>query len=521
MSRKLRKYLATITILTFILNSCGQPQPFQFDKRKISGRIKTIVARIEKENTVKGSAVGYSGTKPKQYDNFVELRAGATKTELIELTNHPNGAVRCYSFWALTHDSTANLLPLLIKHISDDEQVSTLFGCMGGVEKVGDFFIDLTARQYFGVNSNKLTPLEYEYLDSILIHTPNNLYAKDVAIRSAKLNETNYKRIRELVLKEGNQSAVVTLAKFKRKEDIPIILNNRDTSDREDLLFFQEIGFSPMVNNRDTSDHTELLSSTFRAISEFPDSAFLPLLKRSLFNVIKEEKYHSNVWGELYRAIASFKNDTALQLLKVPFTQAKHVNIKKYHIDYIFDAVEHFYTPIYNELLWTMWENEKRISMKAFKSLYAENPDKAFQLTKKTVQNPGRFYHLTSVNYGVSQETPLTLLEVMIDTIMVRDRVFAIQLINKNLREIDVHKFPTFAEKALQVKDTSFVTSLFDRLEKESNPHIYLRATKTLIALSDKEINKRIIEVSKRNPNLKTDWGGKEFMELLKENNIE
>lgn len=483
--------------MTFILNSCGQPQPFQFDKRKISGRIKTIVARIEKENTVKGSAVGIGGTKPKQYDNFVELRAGATKTELIELTNHPNGAIRCYSFWALTHDTTANLLPILIKHISDDEQVSTLFECMRTDEMVGDFFIDLTARHYFGVNSNKLTPLEYEYLDSILIHTPNNLYAKDVAIRSAKLNETNYKRIRELVLKEGNQSAVVTLAKFKRKEDIPIILNNRDTSDRADQLFY-----------------------TFRAISEFPDSAFLPLLKNSLFKIINKGSIGSEA-RELYNTIASFKNDTALQLLKVPFTQAKHENIKKYHIDYIFDAVEYFYTPIYNELLWTMWENEKRISMKVYNSLYAENSDKAFQLTQKTVQNLGRFYHLTSVNYGLSQETPLTLLEVMIDTIMVRDRVSAIQLINKNLREIDVHKFPTFADKALQIKDTSFVTSLFDRLEKESNAHIYLKATRTLIALKDKEINKRIIEVSKRNPNLKTDWGGKEFIELLKENNIE
>lgn len=207
----------------------------------------------------------------------------------------------------------------------------------------------------------------------------------------------------------------------------------------------------------------------------------------------------STEWRELYKAIASYKNDTALQLLKVPFTQTKHENIRQYHIDFIFGAVQDFYTPLYNELLWTMWENEKKINTKVFSLLYPTNPDKAFQLTKNTIQNADDFYYLNTGSYSEDEETPVNLLAVMLDTVLVRDRPYAIALINKNIREINVHQFPTFADIALQIKDTSFIISFFDRLEKEWNAHIYLKATEALIAFKDKDINRRIAEISKKN----------------------
>lgn len=488
------RHLVTIIILTLTLSCFGQR--FQFDKTKISSQTKTIISKIEKENMLMGSAVGNGGTRPKQFDNFTELQKVATKDELQELTSHPNGVVRCYSFWALTYDSSINLLPIIIKHIPDEENVSTMFGCIVSGEKVGDFFISLVTPQYVDLNSKKLTPDEFNYLDSILIYTPNKLYAKETAINRAQLSESSYERVRELVLKEKNQSALVTLAKFKRKQDIPLILNNKLTGERYDQLFF-----------------------TYKAISEFPDNAFLPLLKKSLYEAIDKGAW-STEWRELYKAIASFKNDTALQLLKVPFTQTKHENIRQYHIDFIFGAVQDFYTPIYNELLWAMWENEKKVNTKVFKLLYPTNPDKAFQLTKKTIQNADDFYYLNTGGYSEEEETPVNLLAVMLDTVLVRDRPYAIELINKNIREINVHQFPTFADIALNIKDTSFITSLFDRLKTEDNPHIYLKATEVLIALKDKEINKRIVEVAKTNPALRKDWGGKEFTKLLKDNGI-
>jgi hypothetical protein len=487
------RHLITIIILTLTLNCFGQR--YQFDKAKISGPTNQIVSKIAKENILMGSAVGNAGVRPKQFDNFTELQKVATESELIELTNHPNGVVRCYSFWALTYDTSINLLPILITHISDDENVSTMFGCIVSSEKAGDFFIDLATPQYVDLNSKKLTTTQFEYLDSMLIYTPNNLYAKENAISRAKKNETFYAKARQLVLEESNQSALVTLAKFRKEQDIPLILNNKLKGKRYDQLFF-----------------------TYKAISEFPNNAFLPLLKTSLKEAIDKGAW-STEWRELYKAIASFKNDTALQLLKTPFTQTKHENIRQYHIDFIFAAVQEFYTPIYEELLWAMWENEKKINTKVFNLLFPKNPEKAFQLTKKTIQNADDFYYLNT-SYSEDEETPVNLLDVMLDTVLNKDRPYAIELINKNIRKINVHQFPTFADKALKIKDTSFITSLFDRLKTENNPHIYLKATQVLIAFKDKDISRRIVEVSKTNPNLNKDWGGKEFTKLLKDNGI-
>lgn len=443
-----------------------------------------------------GGAVYYAGIRPPQYDSFTELKNKATEDELVELTNHPNGVVRCYAFWALTYKPTAKLLPIVIAHIVDVSSVNTQFGCIGSSEKVGDFFVDLVTPKYVDFNSKKLTAAEYEYLDSVLVYTPNKLYAKENAINRARKNDTTYKRLRQLVLTENNQSALVALAKFKREQDIPLILNNREKGERYDPLL-----------------------STYNAISEFPDNAFLPLLKKCLYKAIDQGGWSAE-WAELYKAIASFKNDTALQLLKVPFTQSKNEDIRQYHINFIFWAVQKFYTPIYDELLWAMWEKDKKINAEVFNLLYPKNPEKAFGLTKKTIQNADDFYYLNTESYGEDEKTPVNLLDVMLDTVLAKDKLYAIELINKNIRQINVHQFPTFADKVLEIKDTSFVTSLFDRLEHEDNPHIYLKATEVLIELKNKDVNKRIVEVAKRNPALKKDWGGQDFANLLKDNGI-
>jgi hypothetical protein len=487
------KQFVTIIILTLSLNCFGQ---YKFDKAKISRQTALLVTKLEKVNELMGSAVYDSGSRPAQFDNFTELQKKATKEELMELTNHSNGVIRCYAFWALSYDTSVDLLPIVIKHISDTASVSTQFGCIGSSEKVGDFFISIVTPEYVDLKSKKLSPEEFEYLDSILVYTSNTLYARESAIFKAKPTETFYARARELVLKENNQSALVTLAKFKREQDIPLILNNKLKKERYDQLYF-----------------------TYMAISEFPNIAFLPLLKKSLYEAVDKGSW-STEWRELYKAIASFKNDTALQLLKIPFTQVKLQNIKQYHIDFIFGAIQEFYTPIYDELLWTMWENEKKINAEVFNLLYPKNSEKAFQLTKKTIQNADDFYYLNTGTYSEDGKPPVNLLEVMLDTVLVRDKPYAIELINKNIREINVHQFPTFADKALKIKDTSIVTSLFARLEKEDNAYIYLKATEVLIALKDKEINKRIAEVAKRNPSLRKDWGGQDFAKLLKENGI-
>jgi hypothetical protein len=483
------KQLLTISILTFAFQCFAQSQ---FHKEKISPQTENIITKLEKEGAVMNSAVGYAGQRPKQYDNFLELQKTATKGELAELTNHPNEVVRCYAFWALLYDSSVDLFPIVIKHLDDTALVTTLFGCIQSSEEVGDFFIHIATPGLVDLDSKKLDSNQYAVLDSILIFTPNHLEATEGAISNAKLTENLYKKVRELVIKENDQKALVTLAKFEREEDIPIILSKKS----EDDLFF-----------------------TYKAISEFPHPLFLPFLKESLYETLNDTHYGTE-WGQLYNAIASYKNDTALRLLQVPFTQVKHQEIREYYMQYLFHAVQSFYTSLYDELLWNLWGNEKLINPEIFEKLYQKNPQRAFQITKKTIENADDFYYLATGDYSDEGQNSVNLIDIMLDTIIKKDRPFAIKMINKNIREVNVHEFPAFANKVLILRDTSFISSLFARLETESNPYVYIEATKVLIAFNDKNINKKIGEIYRRNADLRKDWGGRDLAKLLRENKI-
>ncbi len=488
------KQLVTIITLTFTISSFGQN--YQFDKATITSKTKQIVSKIEKENMVMSDAVGNAGIRPKQFDNFTELQRSATKKELLELTNHPNGVVRCYSFWALTYDTTINLLPILIKHISDDENVSTMFGCIVSSEKVGDFFINLATPDYVDINSKKLDSSQFTTIDSILIYTPNNLYAKQDAISRAKLTERFYVRARDLVIKDKNQEALVALAKYQKEQDIPLILKNKIGNKPDDGYFF-----------------------TYQAISEFPHPNFLSLLEQNLKQTLNDDHF-STEWRELYKAIASYKNNKAVELLTIPLTQVKHENIREYHIDFVFGALQKFKALCYDDLLWTMWANEKKISPEIFKYFSDKNPQRAFALTKEALQSPEDYDFTNDMNDYENMGNSKTLLDTMLEIVLNRDRAFGLKAINRNLLNEDISTFQFFAVKAAQIKDTSFVGQLFIRLEKDDNPHIYLRAAEALIEFNSKDINKKIVDTKKINSNLTKGWGGEEFNKLLKDKNI-
>lgn len=483
------KLLALILISSTIIKSCGDSKSSEF---KLSKETDRIVSKIEKVNELMGSAVGYSGTKPIQFDNFIELENKSSKEELIALTDHSNGVVRCYAFWALSHDSTIDLLPIILKHINDKELVNTQFGCIGGAEKVGDFLISVVTPHYVDLSSKKLDSLQFMKLDSILVHSNSELDAKSTAISRAKQTDDLYNIIRELITEKKNPSAIVTLAKYRRKQDIPLILNSK----YNDSYYF-----------------------TFQAIKEFPDPEFLPFLEKSMLETF-DDTHYSSEWRVMYSAIAQYKNIKALELLKRPFTETKVPEIRTYHMDFIFGALQESKAPIFDDLLWSLWQNENKISVTVYKHLSKTNPVKAYDLTKKTLLNSDALYASNISFDSENENNSENLVSIMLDLAIQQDREFGFEIIRKNIKEMSVHLFPIFADKAADLKDNSFIEPLFQRLEVEWNAHVYLKAAETLIKYNDTKINQRILLTKKKNKNLSQDWGGEAFDKLLKENNI-
>lgn len=474
------------------LNLFGQER---FDINKISNRTNKIVKKIEKVNVLMGSAVYYAGVRPKQWDHFVKLKKVATTEELIELTNHKNGVVRCYSFWGLSHKNEIDLFEIVKKHLEDDESISTQFGCIGGQQMVGDFFIQVMTPQYIDLDSDKMSSREIAELDSLLIYQPNNLMSRYIAINRAEPTEKLYPKIRELVLEENNQSALVTLAKYQKEEDIEIIKNNRDESEKPESGYYY----------------------TYVAVSEFPRPEFIPLIENNLKNTL-DNTHFSTEWRELYKAIASYKNEKAVELLKIPFTQAKHQNIKKYHIDFVYEAIQKYQDSIYNGLYWKIWEEEGQISVKIYKYLLSNNPSKAYELTKKEMLKNYTIKETDFIPNTKNVEFSENINESMLNVLIANDKAFATSVIIEKIESSDVHSLPLYTSKVNNEK--VFIAPLLSRLENALNPHVYLNLVRTLMAYEDKEINQKILEIRKTNKNLTEGWGGEALDKLLKENNI-
>ena len=294
-----------------------------YDSTKISRSTQKVVRIMAYLNAVKGDEICQGGVpvEPYEYENFRKLKRRATKAELIALTNFPNPAVRCYAFWALSLDHTIDLFPIVLDHIKD----TAIVDCMSEAIPVGDFFIEVV-KQYVDLDSKVLDYNEMLMLDSMLLYMPNNLLAKTKVIYSAEPKETIYPRIRELVTEDHYQEALVTLAKYQKEQDVELILNKLENG------LYEESGFVILC----------------QVIAEFPHPDFFPFLEENLQKAIKRSFYYKN--QEFYKAIASYKNEEAAKLLKVPLTEVKNRLTRKTHINMIFNAIRIYDAPVYNEL---------------------------------------------------------------------------------------------------------------------------------------------------------------------------
>lgn len=155
----------------------------EYNPAGITLPVAQLVDSIAAQNEVMGSAVGFAGIRPRQYDHFMRLKEKASEQELLDLTGHPNPAVRSYAFWALAGKTPDSLFPVIADHLNDTARVETMFGCFTEQIMVGDFFIAV-ATGNIEESLHKLSKKEQLMLDSLLLHTKNSLSTR--AINSAK-----------------------------------------------------------------------------------------------------------------------------------------------------------------------------------------------------------------------------------------------------------------------------------------------------------------------------------------------
>jgi hypothetical protein len=288
--------------------------------------INEITREIAKTNVLMGGTVGIAGERPEQWDRYEVLRSKVTDEELLALTNDTNAVVRCYAFQALAERTKTELFPIVVQHLSDTAIVHTLYGCLGGSQKAGDFFLETITESRDSDKFQRLTEKQKAIIDSLLFfENGSKLEARDKLLAEIEPLEKYYKRIRQLATEENNKMAFVALSKFKKQQDKPLI---------EQLL-------------KDTDSQTY----GFSAVVNFPDRSFFPVLQQALRNeVTKENGGNDRRLQLLYQAIVQYKDQTSRQLLQSVLKEAKGMQ-SIYHSDYLHQALKKYPAAIYKGLL--------------------------------------------------------------------------------------------------------------------------------------------------------------------------
>lgn len=334
----MRKTSVLTSIIFLILCSCSQEKKkTEFTHTsELSQKTQKIVSELIEYGEITGSAVGYSGEKPQQWDNFINLKKNATDQELLLLAKHPNPVVKCYAFDLLVEKRNKNSFNILKENLKDTTSVSKQYGCIGSMTRVNDYFIESISRPH--PDNEYITESDKRTLDSLILFTPNLISDyKNRLIERIEPKEKYYDRIRELALKKNN-SAIIAISKFQKENDIELInllLENVDTD-------IQYLGL--------------------KAVKNFPNvKSFEKIEKIHSREIKRPTGYNYKMLRELYQSIVSFKNESSRNLLEKTINESSGFT-KQYHSEFIWLALRKYPNVIYNGIVERLNYTESEIA---------------------------------------------------------------------------------------------------------------------------------------------------------------
>lgn len=484
------RYLPLVLLLLWLgLHStgCAHAQTVAF-----SQATARIVDQMVKVNEVHTNAIGYAGVESDQWHNFNQLAAKATTAELLQLTDHPNGVVRCYAFWALSYRDTVDHFAVVRKHLQDDAQVIYFSGCIKSGTAVGDFFVDVVTPNRIDLQSFKVDSAQARLLDSLLVYVPNRLEARYWAIQRLPLTAQHYARVRELA-QEGDAAAFKRLAAYHKEADVEWMLRIANQHKVTQLAFYQ-------------------------AIAIFPHPRFFDLLKTDWEESL-DAKSWSGEWEVMYKAIAAYRNTAAYDLMDRTLSRKAKMPMRDYHVRFVFGAIEAFRDTIYDPLLWRLWEEENLLSFPIFEYLYARNPERAYALTESSLQGAASFssHNLFGSEGNVTMEQ---LPGVLLDSVLRHNRELGLQVLHDGIKRSNVFQFSELADRIVALQDTQSVPLLLQRLKVEGNPYVFLEIAQALLSFHSDQFNADLLHIRKENAALRRDWGGERLEALLRENGL-
>lgn len=241
-------------------------------------------------------ADGWSGID-RSYLYYERMGKVFTDKELDSLARrHDSPIVRAAAGWILIDRRSPLASILLFDRLTDTATFILKSYDVGTPCNVATYLVDCA--------STLLSPRDSLRLDSVLLSSSDycHINYRDKLIRSLPAIPENYPRVKHLYENEHTRSALATLARYHKEEDVPLILQAL------------------------SSDNPFDLESGFEAIAAWPDARFHSVLasKRSQF---LQEEVILPVGMKFFLAVMAYRDSWSRQFIKETFAMVeKHPN---------------------------------------------------------------------------------------------------------------------------------------------------------------------------------------------------
>jgi len=211
--------------------------------------IQSLTDAIAKGNIYEYEYFGLLNEPSRQWKRSQQLKAIASENDLINLCEHPNGAVRGYAFTLLVESRSSKIFEVLSHHLHDTLEFDISEGCMIDPIAVMDFFLqNVRYMKYDTTSGFRLSAEQRDFVDSVLLFSDEiklkragfgmRLFSGRELMGHLQSKQHYHARLKELT-EAGVYEALPPLAKYKDRNDVPLIKSilekNELESDREVL----------------------------------------------------------------------------------------------------------------------------------------------------------------------------------------------------------------------------------------------------------------------------------------------
>ena len=400
----------------------------------VSGKKKEdILQKLRSANRYEDSVIGEGARKSKRYKDAEELMNLCSDREIIKLLNDKSPVVKCYAAnFIQDRNIEADWYNILLKQAEDYSEVNFLLGDIGVVYNAGDFVLN-------SLFNKKLTESEQNKLKLELIKKQSKLeFAKYILLGQDMSNEL-YAATRDWAL-TGNASAIFSLAKYKKDEDLQLIDSLKD---KNIDLFFKACQY----NTRES---------------------LKPFLEEYMRSIMPKEHFY-NEWASFYKLLADYHDDFTKKIFDMAFFDKVTYNIREYHLEFIYDAIKDYLDGFYDDYLKILWTKHNLVDKEIIDYFLLTDKEFALEGLKTTLLNSNEYFFDTeTLDYIIkaAYKNKIDLTEYFARAIK-EDSVTTLEIYMKNM-------------DCVQAGNKTIVNAVKARLENESNRYVTGPLTKYL-----------------------------------------